>query len=402
MKKTLIIIGIVILVVLGAIGIKMLIDNNSTEEISTSNINNMNSKTEKENKNVTLAGQNKGYSSTNPVIPQGFKTIDTEKAKWAYTDNNKTVVQGWNEGLVIEDQKGNQFVWVPCSLDSEKEINGTKIAKYEKCCARSSGFVDSTKETTVDGVTYKARPVENEDAQIAKYGGFYIARYEAGLDKLITEASTNINNVYTKIPVSKRGAQVWNYIDYTHSYVAADKMINDKSKYGNTKSGLVTGKQWDTIIKWYANSGIIKLDEDGHIVSQDWGTYKDKSYSVSGYFFYGPEEFSTSSTSSTIKWVLGEGEHKANADDHGLFHASGLNKNSIFKNIADMGGNVAEYCSDYSDKGSLAPIPKRGGSARYKTGRSNGSYNDVTCCTGWPDYAGFNDDIGFRVVLYLN
>ena len=123
MKKSLIIIGIVVVIILGAIGIKVLIDNNSEEEVQTgkvtTNLKNANEKLKIASKNMTLDGKTTGYSSANPVIPKGFKTVDTESAKWVYIDNNKQVVQGWNDGLVIEDEKGNQFVWVPCNLDSE-------------------------------------------------------------------------------------------------------------------------------------------------------------------------------------------------------------------------------------------------------------------------------------------
>ena len=44
-----------------------------------------------------------------PVVPEGFTAIDTADAKWS----NATAET--NKGLVIMDDKGNQFVWVPVS-----------------------------------------------------------------------------------------------------------------------------------------------------------------------------------------------------------------------------------------------------------------------------------------------
>ena len=50
-------------------------------------------------------------------------------------------------------------------------------------------------------------------------------------------------------------------------------MINNCATYGTTKSVLITGTQWDTIMGWYQNSNI-KVD-----TTQDWGTYINLTYS---------------------------------------------------------------------------------------------------------------------------
>ena len=69
--------------------------------------------------NITITGNEFAYY--NPVIPVGFKTVPTKDASWNST--NGTQVDGWNDGLVIEDKDGNQFVWVP--------VDGTKV-EYKK------------------------------------------------------------------------------------------------------------------------------------------------------------------------------------------------------------------------------------------------------------------------------
>ena len=189
-------------------------------------------------KNRTLAGTTNGYSYKNPVIPQGFFAVNSG---WEYTDNNQTEVKGWNDGLVIQDKIGNQFVWVP--------VDGAAVT-YEKWCTDGWSYnqcSDATDTIVVDGITYSSIPV-NERTQIDRYGGFYVARYEAGLPAG-TISTNGDNNIYEK-PVSKDNAEVWNFIDYTHAYVVAEKMISNSEIYGNNKSGLVTGTQWDTIVKW--------------------------------------------------------------------------------------------------------------------------------------------------------
>lgn len=56
----------------------------------------------------------------NPYIPDGFKKVETEKSSWQLEDG---IPKGWNDGLVIEDPNGNQFVWVPVKLSIEDTKN---------------------------------------------------------------------------------------------------------------------------------------------------------------------------------------------------------------------------------------------------------------------------------------
>ena len=106
-------------------------------------------------KNRTLAGTITGYSYKNPVIPQGFKSIDTNTAKWTYTDKTQTEVTGWNEGLVIRDTIGNEFVWVP--------VDGTNV-EYKKWCTLGTSYSECSDDTDAIPVT--------ENAQINTYQGF--------------------------------------------------------------------------------------------------------------------------------------------------------------------------------------------------------------------------------------
>ena len=55
------------------------------------------------------------YQYNNPIIPEGFHKLETETASWNIENG---VPKGWNNGLVIEDNRGNQFVWIP--VDKEK------------------------------------------------------------------------------------------------------------------------------------------------------------------------------------------------------------------------------------------------------------------------------------------
>jgi len=101
--------------------------------------------------NSTINGAVATY--INPIIPKGFKAI-YDGAVWP-TD--------WDKGLVIQDALGNQFVWIP--------VDGTNVP-YAKWCTTDISYTETTDDILPIGIT-------SETNQITKYGGFYIARYEA-------------------------------------------------------------------------------------------------------------------------------------------------------------------------------------------------------------------------------
>ena len=320
---------------------------------------------EDNSKNRTLAGTTTGYSYKNPVIPQGFKAVDVGTATWTYTDETQTEVSGWNEGLVIKDEIGNQFVWVP--------VDGNDV-KYEKWCTIGYSYSDCSDDTSAIPVT--------ESTQINTYHGFYVARYEAGLTTATTSQSASTNNNANTTAVSKEGTKIWNWIDYNNANTVAKAMINNTATYGTTKSGLVTGTQWDTIMKWYQTSNI-KVDN-----SQDWGTYRNLTYSGNGkYFKY-------TNSGADASWSEGAFTRTGNSTNPSYpyyYHASGLNTNGIKKNIADLGGNMWEWTAEIYSAGRVS----RGGNA----------YSSAADCPA--SYRGNNDagdtsySLGFRSVLYI-
>ena len=325
---------------------------------------------EDNSKNRTLAGTTTGYSYKNPVIPQGFKAVDEGSATWAYKDETQTEVTGWNEGLVIRDTIGNEFVWVP--------VDGTNVP-YAKWCTIGNSYLNCSDDTD-------AIPVSNEETQInTTYQGFYVARYEAGLTTETLEQNADTNNNTDSTAVSKPGTKIWNYIDYNNANTVAQAMINNSATYGTTKSGLITGTQWDTIMKWYQNSNI-NVD-----TTQDWGTYRSLTYSENGKYF------KLTSSGADASWSEGTFTRTGNIAYSSYpfyYHASGLNTNGIKKNIADLGGNVFEWTAEIYSPNWDHPVA-RGGGANYSTDETPVSFrNNNTKGT-------MNCNLGFRVVLYI-
>lgn len=115
----------------------------------------------------------------NPIVPEGFRKVETAEASWEKDANGN--IKGWNDGLVIEDENENQFVWIPIK---NKEFSVLK---------KEENFLQD-KES------------QEELEQIDKYGGFYIGRYEAGLPKSLSnnESYSKNTNDIEGIPIIKK------------------------------------------------------------------------------------------------------------------------------------------------------------------------------------------------------
>ena len=160
-----------------------------------------------------IVEQNKFYIScmskvyeekySTPYILEGFKYIEGE----------------WYTGFVIEDEKGNQFVWIPVS---NKDINN--VAKLVK------------KDFIVDANIQKEYCFDENYGKFIESalenGGFYISRYELGIEE---------NNI-----VSKKGKKI--YKDFIKSQ--AEEKVKTIYNGKDFNCELINGYAYDTTIDW--------------------------------------------------------------------------------------------------------------------------------------------------------
>ena len=235
-------------------------------------------------------------------------------------------------GLVIQDEKGNEFVWVPAT-----ESTYRKDTSF-------SGATPTGDDTLPNGIT-------DETADVVKYGGFYIGRYEAG----IPEGDTSPSNK-TGTPVSKKGATVWTNIDYTNSKASAESMISNEY----VQTGLLTGTAWDTTC---------------HFIEDSLSSINAKA-SLTDSRYYGNYRNSLAPAN----------------ENSGIKRIAGFSENWKTKNIYDLAGNVFEWISEtYSSDGFVS----RGGSYSRSGDDDEVSYRNVN-----GDLASV-DELGFRSRLYI-
>ena len=161
-------------------------------------------------------------SASNPYVPDGF-TVVSDKVE---------------EGFVIEDPYGNQYVWVPVEK-GKMSRKTTNDVNYEETSGTATALINS----------------------VAKYYGFYIGRFEASqfeLNGQVTAASMS-----GKIP--------WTNITYLN---AAEHSGNSARVFGYTDcyTGIVSSHAWDTTIEW------IDLIQEHYSSDVNFGNYRGTIY----------------------------------------------------------------------------------------------------------------------------
>lgn len=253
---------------------------------------------------VTISEINE-ISATNPYIPSGFSYVGGETGS----------------GYVIEDEYGNQYVWVP--------VETGKLSR--DLINLSKDYVESSTSGTA---------LTNS---VAKYYGFYIARFEASEYEKDGE----------KFAASMSGKTPWTNVNYQEALDYANASASGFG-YSDCSTTLLSSYAWDTAIEW------IDKSVDSYSSSTNYGNYT------------------------------------------GTVYPTGYTSTDNVNNICDLAGNVREWTTEtYNGTTESTSSRKtneniiyrviRGGSANLKrTPEARNGYDTTTTSDYW----------GFRVVIY--
>ena len=316
-------------------------------------------------------------------VPEGFKIAE---------DSALTV----EDGVVIEDKDGNQFVWIPAKTEDEggATINlssgGTEKIVYQRTdFGKQYGSYSNYSETMPS----------DEEASVNAWGGYYIGRFEAG-DKEATDAKSMredyMNNQLMKyaeengIDISnpdniteeqmqeiyelmariqkeehtitiKKGQAPYNYITQANAKTKAEGM-DTLQEYTTATTKLVSSYAWDTAISY------IQIKNSDYGTNSPEGNYYDTTFTYTD--ITGTSQTKNNNSSTLIP----------------------TGQTTAVSNIYDMGGNLDEYTTESSSSEGY-PYVRRGG------GYFN-DYGDYPAGVRFHSSGSADIGKGFRVTLY--
>ena len=327
----------------------------------------------------SVGGSISATSADDVPIPQGFYYVGgTKNTGLVISDNIADQNQGDNNTAVV----GNQFVWVPCVL-AEVKVSGIPenpvsvkwaYTEYEgnvvsvavvpepqwhdlagdsfpvTAPGRYTVKIELVDETIIENIVVskknpsytvwgnwwdawpmayqntinEALPVkvtgdwgQTAKSQIEKYGGFYVARHSMGIPLAKeSEYATQSSRGAVAMPESKFYLQPWSYRNWDNTKASAEMMYS--TSY--VQSGLVTGTDYDTMVKW--------LDSAGVNLTKGNYSHQEVTDIVGGY------------STNALAW------NSETVKPIGLGALVRTGYSSKMNNIYDLAGNVMEWTSE--------------------------------------------------------
>ena len=235
-----------------------------------------------------------------------------------------------NKGLVVSDSRGNEYVWISCTVDSSSnklQYKRTEWGVEKDGTDNSRAIKDELTLKDID-VTYSKTDTDNgineeiskeivaqinaEKESIKKYGGYYIGRYEVGKDN--------------KTAVIKAEQEPYVNIKWSKAYELAKGIGGGEG----ATTYLCSSYSWDTAINFIQNT-----------------TGKNYATSIIGFNGNWKSQEVKDSSGKVIKPV-----NTAQRLNTGLTTA--------LCNIYDMGGNVGEFTTELNP-GTSETVVLRGG-----------------------------------------
>ncbi len=288
-------------------------------------------------KQLTVAdfkGEGTKFTETTPIKDDLDNTVYIPGGFHLATDS-ATKVEG---GIVIQDDYGNQFVWIP--VGTYKTSSGNKTNELSRRTFTSSGATTVSGDTVIESYYYgegDSRSVASGTIGAFKtsatnHGGFYIGRYEQGTGN-----------------VCKAGLIPYGSITRDSAKFIAERMYDGKSEIKATTQ-LISSYAWDTALNF-----ICQTNSAGYTLATTTS------------YRYG--NIGTNRITKT-------GEYAADN----------------YSNIHDLLGNCNEWTTEYSTNG-MTDCVGRGG-----TERVYGSYAAFRFSFVYSDN---HADMSFRIQLYV-
>ena len=287
---------------------------------------------EKELENSLATPTPKPQPTDGVKIPAGFYYVGgTKTSGIVISDNVNDKDKYKNKAVVGTDLLGNQYVWIPCTTDNTSselqytrtewgvEVDGddnSRAIKDELTLTDASvtySDADTANGINADVSKEIVAQIKAEKTSVAKYGGYYIGRYEVGKN-----GDTAVVK-YNQTPYAS--------ITWSTAYGLAKQIITNSE----ATSYLCSSYAWDTAVNFIQNNS----------------TAKNYATSIEGFNGnWNPQEVKDPS-GNVIKPA-------------GTSQQLNTGLTTQFCNIFDMGGNEAEFTTELNP-GTSGTVVLRGG-----------------------------------------
>ena len=363
------VVTIVVLLILAGVSLNLVLGENGiiskAREASTKTVQaQQNSEIEMNLLEQELANATKEPDPAEGVkMPTGFYYVGgTKTSGIVISDNVNDKDKYKNKAVVGTDLLGNQYVWIPCTTDStssklqyartewgveEDGDDNSRAIKDELTLTDASvtySDADTANGINADVSKEIVAQIKAEKTSVAKYGGYYIGRYEVGKN-----GDTAVVK-YNQTPYAS--------ITWSTAYGLAKKIITNSE----ATSYLCSSYAWDTAVNFIQNNS----------------TAKNYATSIEG--------FNGNWNPQAVKDPSGNVIKPA-----GTSQQLNTGLTTQFCNIFDMGGNEAEFTTELNP-GTSETVVLRGGSYNY--GGPAGYRWDKFSGNAYISY-------GFRATLFL-
>ena len=397
------VITIVVLLILAGVSINLVLGNNGiiakakdaetkSAEASQNDLKGMNGLVS-EMEGTLNGNSGKTELETEPYLPSDDFHYDTSTSV--------------DTGLVIKDASGNEYVWVVVPrttavykttglgkttfTDADYTSIENDLKEYTKTYRGSISYSDvyypddKNVGWFADATAYNN--LKNSMLKsVYENGGFYVGRYEAGIDTTAgtnrtSNTDKNSTGKYTMpstTPVSRADAYPYTWVTRTQAQNLASNVNS-----GTKTSSLMFGVQWDLVLAFMHNKGNI-ADSTLTSNSTTMGNYKVNLWTIKN----ANAKYSTNS-GSTFTACPNPFKKESYSS---ILLTTGADSSFSVQNIYDIAGNVLEWTLENTSNASDS-CAGRGGYF-YNTGSvyPAASRNDLS--------RSGSRDIGFRVSLF--
>ena len=314
---------------------------------------------------------------------------------------NSTVIEAdASKGIVIKDKNDNEWVWIEVpkttvfsdlAIDTTKELTEQNYEDIKnKLISYATTYRSSWTDEWYNGCGMTSDEYTAAYQKMLKsvytYGGFWIGRYEAGIEGTTTETTNARTSSSERISIgtspkaiSQKDAIPYNYVYCSEAQTLAKEMTPDS----NYASSLLFGIQWNLVCEFLEVKGGLTTN-DIKTDSISWGNYanaKIENITLGKYAIYNGSKLGawTRISSSYTKQNSG--------NDYRILLSTGITDYTKRMNIYDFAGNEWEWTLEKSYN-SNAPCAYRGGSYNdagsgdpafiYKIDNITSSYQSVS------------------------